>query len=149
VFVAYQRDVLRSSEAALKYFILGSLSTGMLLYGLSFIYGVTGSFMFNEIGQALYHVGDNSRLAVLLGMTFIIAGFAFKVSIAPFHMWTPDTYEGAPTPITAFMSVAPKVAGFILFIRILADAFPALQHEYTIFGSHYRRMRSGFGTNGL
>jgi len=131
VLVAYQRDVLRSSEAGLKYFILGALSSGMLLYGLSFIYGVTGSFMFAEIGESLQHINDSSRLPVLLGMMFIIAGLAFKVSIAPFHMWTPDTYEGAPTPVTAFMSVAPKVAGFVVFIRVLADAFPALQAEYT------------------
>ncbi len=131
VLVAYQRDVLRSSEAALKYFILGSLSSGMLLYGLSFIYGVTGSFMFDGIAEGLASAGSGSQIAVLLGMMFIIAGLAFKVSIAPFHMWTPDTYEGAPTPITAFMSVAPKVAGFIIFIRVLADAFPSLQQEYT------------------
>jgi NADH-quinone oxidoreductase subunit N len=131
VLVAYQRNVLRSSEAGLKYFILGALSSGMLLYGLSFIYGVTGSFMFADIGEALHHISDGSRLPALLGMMFIIAGMAFKVSIAPFHMWTPDTYEGAPTPVTAFMSVAPKVAGFVVFIRVLADAFPALQVEYT------------------
>ncbi|MDQ6975856.1 MAG: NADH-quinone oxidoreductase subunit NuoN [Mariprofundaceae bacterium] len=131
VLVAYQRDVLRSSEAALKYFILGSLSSGMLLYGLSFIYGVTGSFMFDGIAEGLAQAGSSSNIAVLLGMMFIIAGLSFKVSIAPFHMWTPDTYEGAPTPVTAFMSVAPKVAGFIIFIRVLADAFPSLQQEYT------------------
>ncbi len=145
VLVAYQRDVLRSSEAGLKYFILGALSSGMLLYGLSFIYGVTTDFMFAGIGEALRHVEDGSRLAVLLGMLFIIAGLAFKVSVAPFHMWTPDTYEGAPTPVTAFMSVAPKVAGFVVFIRVLADAFPALQTEYTTVLSVLAVLTIGIG----
>ncbi len=145
VLVAYQRNVLRSSEAGLKYFILGALSSGMLLYGLSFIYGVTGSFMFAGIGEALQHAQEASRLPVLLGMIFIIAGLAFKVSVAPFHMWTPDTYEGAPTPVTAFMSVAPKVAGFVVFIRVLADAFPALQHEYTAVLSVLAVLTIGIG----
>lgn len=129
VLVGYQRDVLRSSEAALKYFILGALSSGMLLYGISFIYGVTGSFSFVEVGERL--TGGDINIAVLTGMLFLLAGLAFKVSVAPFHMWTPDAYEGAPTPVTAFMSVAPKVAGFAIMLRILVDAMPALQHEYT------------------
>jgi len=130
VLVAYQRDMLRSSEAALKYFILGSLSSGMMLYGMSFLYGITGHFDFQAVGIALQGVGDDGRFAMQLGMLFVIAGLAFKLSIAPFHMWTPDVYEGAPTPITAFMSVAPKVAGFALFIRFLIEAMPPLQHEY-------------------
>jgi len=132
VLVGYQRDVLRSSEASLKYFILGALSSGMLLYGITFIYGVSGSFDFNTIGVALSGSAGHGSSAVLLGLVFIIAGMAFKVSMAPFHMWTPDAYEGAPTPVTAFMSVAPKVAGFVIFVRVLADAMPALQHEYTM-----------------
>lgn len=131
VLVAYQRDVLRSTEAALKYFILGSLSSGMLLYGVTFLYGVTGSFDFVTMGEALHSADNSSHIAVMLGMLFVIAGMAFKVSVAPFHMWTPDTYEGAPTPITAFMSVAPKVAGFIVFMRVLVDALPAIQHDYS------------------
>jgi len=131
VLVGYQRDVLRSNEAALKYFILGALSSGMLLYGITFLYGVTGSFDFTEIGTALSSAGSDSHAAVLLGLVFVIAGLGFKVSMAPFHMWTPDAYEGAPTPITAFMSVAPKVAGFAVFIRVLTDALPAMIHEYT------------------
>jgi len=129
VLVGYQRDTLRSSEAALKYFILGSLSSGMLLYGVTFLYGVSGSFDFKLIGDALAEGGSNAHAATLLGLVFVVAGLAFKVSMAPFHMWTPDAYEGAPTPITAFMSVAPKVAGFVIFIRILVDALPAVQHE--------------------
>jgi len=134
VLVGFQRDVLRSSEASLKYFILGSLASGILLYGISFLYGVTGSFDFAEVGAGLAHSGSSARFAVLLGMVFVIAGLAFKVSMAPFHMWTPDAYEGAPTPVTAYMSVAPKVAGFVILIRVLADALPSLQVEYvTIF----------------
>lgn len=131
VLVAYQRDVLRSTEAALKYFILGALSSGMLLYGISFLYGSTGSFMFTEMGSAITASGEDARLAVLTGMLFVLAGLSFKVSVAPFHMWTPDAYEGAPTPVTAFMSVAPKVAGLVVFIRVLADVLPGLQEEYT------------------
>ncbi len=131
VLVGYQRDVLRSSEAALKYFILGALSSGMLLYGVTFFYGVSGSFHFVAIAQGIAEAGSSAGTAVLLGLVFVLAGLAFKVSMAPFHMWTPDTYEGAPTPITAFMSVAPKVAGFVIFMRILVDALPGLQHEYT------------------
>jgi len=131
VLVAYQREVLRSNEAALKYFILGSLSSAMLLYGITFLYGVTGSFDFVEVGNALATADSNARSAVLLGLVFLLAGLGFKISLAPFHMWTPDAYEGAPTPITAFMSVAPKVAGFAIIIRVMVDALPAVQLEYT------------------
>jgi len=131
VLVGYQRNVLRSSEAALKYFILGSLASGMLLYGITFLYGVTSSFDFATIGHALGAVNESSHGVVMLGLVFVLAGMAFKVSIAPFHMWTPDTYEGAPTPVTAFISVAPKVAGFIVFMRILHDVFPEIHVDYT------------------
>jgi len=130
VLVAFQRDVLRSSEAGLKYFILGSLASGILLYGITFLYGVTGSLDFATIGTGIANSGSNAHFAVLLGLVFVIAGMAFKVSMAPFHMWTPDAYEGAPTPVTAYMSVAPKVAGFVILIRVLVDVFPALQVEY-------------------
>ncbi len=134
VLVGYQRDVLRSSEAALKYFILGSLASGMLLYGVSFLYGITGSLEFAAIGKALSAGGADASAAVALGLVFLIAGMAFKVSLAPFHMWTPDAYEGAPTPVTAFMGVAPKVAGFAILLRVVHDALPSLQVDYvTIF----------------
>lgn len=134
VLVGYQRDVLRSSEAALKYFILGSLASAMLLYGISFLYGLTGSLEFAAMGQALGSLGENTTTAVALGLVFLIAGMSFKVSLAPFHMWTPDAYEGAPTPITAFMGVAPKVAGFAILVRVVHDALPALETDYvTIF----------------
>ncbi len=132
VLVGYQRDVLRSNEAALKYFILGALSSGMLLFGITYFYGVTGSFDFAAIGHGIETAGNGATAAVMLGLVFVIAGLAFKVSMAPFHMWTPDAYEGAPTPVTAFMSVAPKVAGFVVFMRILVDALPGLLHEYTM-----------------
>ncbi|MDQ6955423.1 MAG: NADH-quinone oxidoreductase subunit NuoN [Mariprofundaceae bacterium] len=132
VLVGYQRDVLRSSEAALKYFILGALSSGMLLYGITFLYGVTTSFDFATIGTRLVDANDSAHGVVMLGMVFVLAGLAFKVSIAPFHMWTPDTYEGAPTPVTAFISVAPKVAGFVVFMRVLHDVLPAVQADYTM-----------------
>ncbi len=131
VLVAYQREVLRANEAALKYFILGSLSSAMLLYGITFLYGVTGSFDFVDVGNALANADSNAHSAVLLGLVFLLAGLGFKISLAPFHMWTPDAYEGAPTPITAFMSVAPKVAGFAIIIRVMVDALPAVQLEYT------------------
>jgi len=134
VLVSFQRDVLRSSEAGLKYFILGSLASGILLYGISFLYGVTGSFQFDTIGAGIAHSGSGAHFAVLLGLVFVLSGLAFKISLAPFHMWTPDAYEGAPTPVTAFMSVAPKVAGLVILIRVLVDALPSLQVEYvTLF----------------
>jgi len=132
VLVAYQREVLRSNEAAMKYFILGALSSALLLYGITFLYGVTGSFDFAEVGTALASADGNAHSAVMLGLVFLLAGLGFKVSMAPFHMWTPDAYEGAPTPVTAFMSVAPKVAGFAILIRVLVDALPAIQTEYTL-----------------
>ncbi len=131
VLVSYQREVLRSSEAALKYFILGSLASGLLLYGVSFLYGITGSLNFVVMGHALGSVGKDASMAVALGLVFLIAGMSFKVSLVPFHMWTPDAYEGAPTPITAFMAVAPKVAGFAILVRVVHDALPALQADYT------------------
>ncbi len=131
VLVGYQRDVLRSTEAALKYFILGALSSCMLLYGITFLYGSTSSFMFVEMGSAISASGEDQRLAILTGMLFVLAGLSFKISVAPFHMWTPDAYEGAPTPVTAFMSVAPKVAGLVVFMRIVVDVLPSLQAEYT------------------
>ncbi len=131
VLVGYQRNTLRSSEAALKYFILGSLASGMLLYGVTFLYGVTSSFDFATIAAGLAHQKHAAHGVIMLGVVFVLAGMAFKVSIAPFHMWTPDTYEGAPTPVTAFISVAPKVAGFVVFMRILHDALPAVQVDYT------------------
>ncbi len=128
VLAAMQRDSERSSEAGLKYFVLGALSSGILLYGCSMIYGFTGATNFAAIAAAIE--GPVSP-GVILGMVMVIAGLCFKLSAAPFHMWTPDVYEGAPTPVTAFFAAAPKVAALALFVRFLAqpfgDAVPAWQ----------------------
>jgi NADH-quinone oxidoreductase subunit N len=127
VIAAFHRDSLRSSEAGLKYFVLGALSSGMLLYGMSIIYGYTGALGFDALAAAF---GEGASAGVVIGLVFMIAGMAFKVSAVPFHMWTPDVYEGAPTPVTAFFSVAPKIAGFALFLRVMLDPFGALVSEW-------------------
>ena len=125
---AFDRDNPRSSEAGLKYFVLGALSSGMLLYGASLIYGFTGATGFPQIAAALKdgHVG----LGLVTGLVFLIAGLAFKVSAVPFHMWTPDVYEGSPTPVTAFFASAPKVAAMALFIRAMVAPFPAITGDW-------------------
>ncbi|MEM9223130.1 MAG: NADH-quinone oxidoreductase subunit NuoN [Pseudomonadota bacterium] len=126
VAVSINRDSIRSTEAGLKYFVLGALSSGMLLYGISLIYGFTGATQFAGIAAALSEEGGVG-LGVVFGLVFVLAGLAFKVSAVPFHMWTPDVYEGAPTPVTAFLAAAPKVAAMALFVRVVMDAFaPAL-----------------------
>ncbi len=119
VLAAYNRDSLRASEAGLKYFVLGALSSGMLLYGASLIYGFAGSTQFADIAQA------EPNLGLAFGLVFLICGLAFKVSAAPFHMWTPDVYEGAPTSATAFFAGAPKLAAMVLLARALVEAFPS------------------------
>ncbi len=121
VIAAFRRDSLKSTEAGLKYFILGALSSGILLYGSSLVYGYIGSTDFNTINRVLINEGMN--LGILFGLIFIMVGMAFKVSAVPFHMWTPDVYEGSPTPVTAFFASAPKVAALALFARFLFDAF--------------------------
>ncbi|TMJ30888.1 MAG: NADH-quinone oxidoreductase subunit NuoN [Alphaproteobacteria bacterium] len=113
VLAAIQRDSVRSTEAGLKYFVLGALSSGMLLYGASLIYGFTGTVSFAGIAKA----STQADLGLVFGLVFLFAGFCFKVSAVPFHMWTPDVYEGAPTPITAFFAAAPKVAAIAMFVR--------------------------------
>ena len=128
VVAAIRRDSLRSTEAGLKYFVLGALSSGMLLYGASLIYGFTGSVSFARIAAAA--TGPEPALGLLFGLAFISAGLAFKISAVPFHMWTPDVYEGAPTPVTAFFAAAPKVAAMALFVRVLVQAFPAITAEW-------------------
>ncbi len=122
VLAAVRRDSLRATESGLKYFVLGALSSGMLLYGSSLIYGFTGTVTFS--GIALVATGAETPLGLLFGLAFISAGLAFKVSAVPFHMWTPDVYEGAPTPVTAFFAAAPKIAAMALFVRVLVQAFP-------------------------
>jgi len=128
VIAAFDRDSARSSEAGLKYFVLGALSSGMLLYGASLIYGFTGSTAFAAIAEAVQPSGTN--LGLVFGLVFLMAGFAFKISAVPFHMWTPDVYEGAPTPVTAFFAAAPKLAAFALTVRALVAAFPSVTVEW-------------------
>ena len=128
VVAAFQRDSARSSEAGLKYFVLGALSSGMLLYGASLVYGFTGSTGFDDIALAVQPSGAN--IGLIFGLVFLIAGFAFKISAVPFHMWTPDVYEGAPTPVTAFFAAAPKLAAMALTVRVLITAFPAVTLEW-------------------
>ncbi|MGN6515007.1 MAG: NADH-quinone oxidoreductase subunit NuoN [Rhizomicrobium sp.] len=128
VLAAFHRDSLRSTEAGLKYFVLGALSSGMMLYGISLIYGFAGTTEF----AAIAHVATAGHIGVglIFGIVFLISGLAFKVSAVPFHMWTPDVYEGAPTPITAFFSMSPKVAAMILFLRAMLGPFPEAIHQW-------------------
>ncbi len=125
VLAAYNRNNLRSTEAGVKYFVLGALASGLLLYGSSLIYGFGGTTSFDGLAAAMSSA-PQMHLGVIIGIVFVISGLAFKVSAVPFHMWTPDVYEGAPTPITAFFSVAPKVAALSLFLQVLAGPFASL-----------------------
>src|SRR3954463_16629166 len=131
VVAAIDRDNVRSTEAGLKYFVLGALSSGMLLYGASLIYGFTGTVSFAGIAQATGAEGANGGgIGLVFGIVFLFAGFCFKVSAVPFHMWTPDVYEGAPTPVTAFFAAAPKVAGIAMFVRTTIVAFPEITAQW-------------------
>ncbi|MGN6471903.1 MAG: NADH-quinone oxidoreductase subunit NuoN [Rhizobiaceae bacterium] len=121
VLCAFHRDSLRSTESGLKYFVLSSLSSGLLLYGISLVYGYTGSVGFREIATAL-SAGQHS-IGLIFGIVFVLAGLIFKISAVPFHMWTPDVYEGAPTPVTAFLASAPKMAAMSFLVRTTVDAF--------------------------
>ena len=121
VLCAFRRDDGKASEAALKYFVLGSLASGILLYGATLIYGFAGSTRFTDIAHAVHGAGGTG---VIFGVVFLACGMAFKVSAAPFHMWTPDVYEGAPTPVVAFVAAAPKLAAMVLFARVLIQGFP-------------------------
>lgn len=123
VIAAFDRDNVRSTEAGLKYFVLGALSSGMLLYGASLVYGFTGSVSFPVIASVLQ---GNVGIGAIVGLVFIAAGIAFKISAVPFHMWTPDVYEGSPTPVTAFFAAAPKMAGMAMATRVFIDAFPGI-----------------------
>ncbi|WP_119418122.1 NADH-quinone oxidoreductase subunit NuoN [Desertibaculum subflavum] len=128
VCAAFKRDSTRSTEAGLKYFVLGALSSGMLLYGASLVYGFAGTTSFAGLAQVLQ--GGGTPIGVLVGLVFIAAGIAFKCSAAPFHMWTPDVYEGAPTPVTSFMAAAPKVAAIALFMRVFLVPFGGMVEEW-------------------
>ena len=122
--VAYNRNDIHSNEAAMKYFILGALASGMLLYGMSLIYGATGTLQINEISQAI--ASQNNDMFLILGLIFVIVGIGFKLGAAPFHMWVPDVYEGAPTATTLFIASAPKIAAFALAVRILGQSLDVL-----------------------
>jgi len=128
VVAAFNRDNVRSTEAGLKYFILGALSSGMLLYGMSLIYGYTGNTGFDAIAAAL--MGGERQLGLVFGLVFLMAGLAFKISAVPFHMWTPDVYEGAPTPVTAFFAAAPKLAAMALLVRVTMGAFEPITPDW-------------------
>ena len=130
VLAAFRRDSLRSTEAGLKYFVLGALSSGLLLYGCSLIYGFTGSTSFEALAGLFAADEPPVSVGLIIGLVFLIAGLAFKVSAVPFHMWTPDVYEGAPTPITAFFAVAPKIAAMALFLRAIVVPFSELAPEW-------------------
>jgi len=128
VVASFRRDSLRSTEAGLKYFVLGALSSGLLLYGASLTYGYTGTTTFAGITSVLE--SEDMSLGLLFGIVFMCCGLAFKVSAAPFHMWTPDVYEGSPTPVTGFFATAPKVAAMALFARLLFDGFGAAVDDW-------------------
>ncbi|PJE28404.1 NADH-quinone oxidoreductase subunit N [Pseudooceanicola marinus] len=128
VVASMRRDSIKSTESGLKYFVLGSLSSGMLLYGASLVYGFSGTTLFSGIIQAAED--GRAPLGLLFGVVFMIAGMSFKVSAVPFHMWTPDVYEGAPTPITAFFATAPKVAAMALFARVTHSAFGGIVADW-------------------
>jgi len=130
VVAAIDRDNVRSSEAGLKYFVLGSLSSGMLLYGASLIYGFTGSSDFSAIAAVAHGQAGGAGVGLTIGLVFLLVGLAFKVSAVPFHMWTPDVYEGAPTPVTAFFAAAPKLAAMALLMRVLLTAFPGIAPQW-------------------
>jgi NADH-quinone oxidoreductase subunit N len=126
VVAASNRDNAKSTEAGLKYFVLGALSSGMLLYGASLIYGFTGTVSFAGIAVEV----KTGSVGIMFGIVFLLAGLCFKVSAVPFHMWTPDVYEGAPTPVTAFFASAPKVAALAVFTRVTLTAFPGIVTQW-------------------
>lgn len=130
VVAALRRDSARSSEAGLKYFVLGALSSGMLLYGASLIYGFIGSTSFTAIKDAVSASGAGQDIGLIFGLVFLMVGLAFKISAVPFHMWTPDVYEGAPTPVTAFLASAPKIAAMALLIRVVQGALPGITSQW-------------------
>ena len=133
VLAAFQRDSLKSTEAGLKYFVLGALASGMLLYGVSLIYGFAGTTSFEGLATVFaagHEHGLPPSLGIVAGIVFVLAGLSFKISAVPFHMWAPDVYEGAPTPVTAFFAVAPKIAALCLLIRVMTGPFGDLIEQW-------------------
>jgi NADH-quinone oxidoreductase subunit N len=127
--VALYRERREPSEAAMKYFVLGALASGMLLYGISMIYGATGTLELDRVAQATLAAGGNSKL-LLFGLVFVVSGLAFKLGVVPYHMWVPDVYEGAPTPMTLLIGTAPKLAAFAITLRVLAGALAGLEYDW-------------------
>lgn len=130
VLAAFRRDSVRSSEAGLKYFVLGALSSGMLLYGASLTYGFTGSTSFPVIASVATMTDGVPNIGLIFGLVFLLVGLAFKIAAVPFHMWSPDVYEGAPTPVTAFFAAAPKMAAMAILVRVLGTAFPQAAEQW-------------------
>jgi NADH-quinone oxidoreductase subunit N len=131
VMAAFKRDTVRSTEAGLKYFVLGALSSGMLLFGASLLYGFSGSTSFDDMPRILTATLSVPNVGLIVGLVFLSVGIAFKCSAVPFHMWTPDVYEGAPTPVTAFFAVAAKIAALSLFLRVMLAPFGHLAGQWT------------------
>ena len=127
--VAFNRDSRTGSEAAMKYFVLGAIASGMLLYGISMIYGATGSIGFADVAQAVVNTGTEN-IVLVFGLVFIVIGIGFKLGAVPFHMWMPDLYHGAPTPVAMFIGSAPKLAAFALAMRILVDGLGSLHADW-------------------
>ena len=123
MLAAWRKGDVKSNEAGMKYYLMGVFASAMLLYGMSLIYGVGGSTRLSQIAQTIHHMPDSGVPVVTLALLFTIFGFAFKVSAVPFHVWAPDTYEGAPTPVTAFLAVASKTAGFVALIQVVYFCF--------------------------
>ncbi|MBI4985911.1 MAG: NADH-quinone oxidoreductase subunit NuoN [Rhodocyclales bacterium] len=129
--VAIDRDSARATEAAMKYFVLGALASGLLLYGMSMVYGATGTLEIGAIAQAIFH-GDANKTILVFGLVFIVAGLAFKLGVVPFHMWVPDVYHGAPTAITLFIASAPKLAAFAMALRLLVYGLFELAEQWQL-----------------
>ena len=130
VLAAYHRDRITSNEAGLKYFVLGSLASGILLYGISLVYGATGTVQIQGVAEFLNAPGSHISPIMVLGSILVVIGLSFKIAAVPFHMWAPDVYEGAPTPVTAFIAIMPKIAAFAAMYRILLEGFAALQGHW-------------------
>jgi NADH-quinone oxidoreductase subunit N len=148
VLAGIRRDDLRSNEAALKYFMLGAFATGFLLYGMTLVYGSTGSTNLFKIAEVVQNPAAQSNPLLLMGLVLLIIGFGFKVAAVPFHMWAPDVYQGAPTPVTAFMAVGPKAAAFAAFFRVFAEAFPELSPSWETLLSTVAVLSMFFGNLG-
>jgi len=148
VLAGIRRGNLASNEAALKYFLLGAFATGFLLYGMTLVYGSTGSTNLFEIADFVKNPSAQSNPLLLMGLVLLIIGFGFKVASVPFHMWAPDVYQGAPTPVTAFMAVGPKAAAFAAFFRVFAEAFPEMAPSWEVLLSSIAVLSMFFGNLG-